>query len=134
LVWQRNLPYLSRIKAAVDAHLRPTAALLEQPDPHSGWTSYDYRLLEALSIIEREKCPTCGNPVWLCHSYDNTIEFEVKVGNDYAKAAIEEYEKDESKPKLTPGQFLYATAVGIENEDGSHEPLPSRREVLKKIG
>lgn len=72
--------------------------------------------------------------MWLCHSYDNRIEFEVKVGNDYAKAAIEEYEKDQSNPKLEAGQFLYAVAVGIENEDKTYDPLPSRREALQKIG
>jgi len=118
----------------VDARQRPTAALLESPDPYSGWTSYDYRVQEAVNIMDRELCKTCGNPVWICHSYDNRIDFKVQVGTDYAKAAIEEYEKDQSKQKLEPGQYLYAVPIGIEDEDGTFDPLPSRREALAKIG
>lgn len=125
---------MSRLKSAVEAHQRPIAALLELPDPNTGWTSHDYRLQEALNIIEREKCPTCGNPVWLCHSTSNEIQFEVRIGACYGKAEIEEYEKDETKPKLGAGEYLYSVPVGIENEDGTYEPLPSRREALTKIG
>jgi hypothetical protein len=118
----------------VDARQRPTAALLEEPDPFTGWTTYDYRVQEAINIMDREMCKTCGNPVWICHSYDNRIDFEVKVGTDYAKAALEEYEKDQSKAKLGPGEYTFAVPIGIENEDGSRDPLPSRREALQKIG
>jgi len=84
--------------------------------------------------MDREICKTCGNPVWLCHSTSNDIQFEVRVGACYAKAEIEDYEKDQSKPKLQAGEYLYAVPVGLDNEDGTHEPLPSRREALAKIG
>lgn len=84
--------------------------------------------------MDREICKSCGNPVWLCHSADNRIQFDVKVGACYAKAEIQDYEKDKGKPELGSGEYLYAVPVGVENEDGSHDPLPSRREALKKIG
>lgn len=84
--------------------------------------------------MNREVCQTCGNPVWICHSADNRIQFDVRTGACYARAEIEDYEKVESNPKLEPGEYHYAVAVGVENEDGTHEKLPSRREALAKIG
>lgn len=117
------------------AHQRPTAALLEEPDPFTGWTSYDYRIQEALNILDREICKTCGNPVWVCHSTDNRIQFEVKTGACYARAEIEEFEDEKSgNPKLGAGEYHYAVGVGLDNEDGSHEPLPTRSEALAKMG
>lgn len=84
--------------------------------------------------MDREVCKTCGNPVWLCHSTDNRIQFNVQTGSCYAKAELEDYEKDESKPKLQAGEYLYAVPVGVENEDGTNDKLPTRREALSKIG
>lgn len=113
---------------------RPTAALLEEPDPFSNWNTYDYRIQEALNIMSREVCQTCGNPVWICHSADNTIDFEIRTGACFGKAAIEEFEDDKGNEKLMPGEYHYAVPVGIENEDGTRERLPSRREAMQKVG
>lgn len=85
--------------------------------------------------MDREVCNSCGNPIWLCHSADNRIQFDVRTGACYAKAEIEDYEDEKSgKPKLGPGEYHYAVAVGLDNEDGTFEPLPSRREAMEKIG
>lgn len=132
-MWDRNIRYISRLRSAVEMRQRPTAALLELSDPFTGWTPHDYRLQEALSIIEKEKCQTCGNPVWLCHSADNSIDFEIEVGACYAKAELEDYEEKPGVEKLEPGQYRYAKAVGIKNEDGSYDPLPRRFEALSKV-
>lgn len=112
---------------------RPTAALLELDDPYSGWTSHDYRLQEALSIIEKEVCKTCQNPVWLCHSASNLIDFDIRVGACYADAELKDYEKLHPDAELETGQYRYAVAVGLENEDGTRDPLPSRREAMEQI-
>lgn len=113
---------------------RPTAALLEESDPFSGWTSLDYRLQEAMSIMEKEICKTCGNPVWLCHSADNRIDFEIKVGACFADAELKDYEKTHpGEPELESGEYRYAIPVGIENEDGSRDPLPSRSEAMQSL-
>lgn len=137
MAWPQNRGYLSRIKSAVDSRQRPTAALLEEDDPYSGWSSHDYRLQEAVNVINREICKTCGNPVWICHSTDNRIEFDVRVGTCYADAEIKEYEKrvdNGEAPKLSPGEYLYAIPVGIENDEGEHDPLPTRLEAMLKLG
>lgn len=95
----------------------------------TGWTSHDYRLQEAVFILDREVCKTCGNPVWLCHSTNNAIDFDVKTGVCYAKAEIEDFEENPGSDKLGAGEYHYAVAVGIKNEDGTFEPLPSRHEA-----
>lgn len=125
---------MARIDSAIKMRQRPIAALLELSDPYSGWTSHDYRLQEAFLILDKETCNKCGNPIWFCHSADNRIDFEVKTGTCYAEAEIADYQKMQGKDKeLDPGEYLYAVAVGIENEDGSRDPLPSRAEALQKI-
>lgn len=113
---------------------RPTAALLELPDPFSGWNSHDYRLQEALSIIEKEVCKTCGNPVWLCHSADSRIDADIRVGACYMDAELKDFEKNNpGEPELESGQYRYAVAVGVLNEDGTRDPLPSRREAMELL-
>lgn len=129
------------MKSAVDARQRPIAALLEEPDPYSNWTSHDYRVQEAIHTIDREVCKSCGNPVWLCHSYDNRIQFDVRVGACYAKAEIEDIEKENERSgvdSLKPGEYRYAVPIGIENgkdKNGkkTYDPLPSRSEALEKM-
>lgn len=116
---------------------RPLAALLELEDPFSGWTSYDYRIQEAINIMDREVCKSCGNPVWLCHSADNRIQFDVRVGACYAKAEIEDVEK--SGRELKAGEYFYAVPTGVESgrdrKTGkmNYDPLPSRREAMQKL-
>lgn len=111
---------------------RPTAALLEESDPFSGWTSLDYTLQEASYLINQELCGACNNPVWLCHSTDNTIDFEAVISTCYAKADLEDLEENPGTAKLGRGEYRHMKAVGIENEDGSFDPLPTRREILTK--
>jgi len=103
---------------------------LEESDPFTGWTPHDYRLQEAAYILNREVCKTCGNPIWLCHSTNNAIDFEIKTGACYAKAELEDFEDNPSNQKLGSGEYHYAVAVGIKNEDGTYDPLPSRIEAL----
>ena len=98
-----------------------------------GWTSHDYRLQEACYILDKEICQSCGNPVWLCHSTNNTIDFEIVTGTCYAKAELEDYEENSANEKLGSGEYHYAQAVGIKNEDNTYDELPSRSEALTSI-
>lgn len=85
--------------------------------------------MEAAYIIGKEVCKACGNPVWLCHSSNNTIDFEIETGTCFAKAELEDFENNPGSEKLNAGEYRYAKAVGIKNEDGSYDPLPTRREL-----
>lgn len=121
-----------RIKSALEMKQRPTAALREEGDPYSGWVSHDYRIMEAMTIMEAEKCGRCGNPVWLCHSMNSSIDFEVEVQTCYGDAELKDYEKTKNV-ELASGEYLIVKAVGIENEDGTRDPLPSRSEAMQQL-
>lgn len=124
---------MTRIGSALEAKQRPTAALLELDDPNSGWTPMDWRLQEAYWVLDRERCPQCGNAVWYCHSTDNRIDFVVSKRICYAKAEIGDYEKTNSRDELGAGEYYIAVAAGLENEDKTRDPLPSRHEALAKL-
>jgi hypothetical protein len=70
--------------------------------------------------------------VWLCHSTHAGIEFDIRVGACYAKAELDDFEKAHpgTEDTLESGEYRYAVAVGILNEDGTRDPLPSRAEAL----
>lgn len=124
---------MTRLRSATTQGHRPTAALLCEPDPKGDYTRMDYLLEDAFFTMDREICTICNNPVWLCHSTDNRIEFEVKVRTCYAKADIESYEKSERGKRLGDGEYLVARAVGLDDGQGNYEPLPSRHEAYQRI-
>lgn len=131
LTWPQNRVLVTRIKSAASHNQRPTAALLAEPDPTANWNQLDYKLQEAMDIMDREICPRCKNPYWLCHSTDNRIDFIVETGVCYASQIIEEHEKT-AKPGL--GEYFYAKAIGLEtDEEGVYDPLPSRLEAFAKF-
>lgn len=113
---------------------RPTAALLELPDPYSDWNGQDYRLEEASLVLDREICKSCGSPVWLCHTASNAVGFEVRSGWCYGKAEIEDYNESNEAPKLEAGEYRYAVAVGAKTGvDDERDPLPRRSEALDNL-
>lgn len=112
---------------------RPTAALLMEPNPHGDWTKVDYLLIDAFHILDAETCTICNNPIWLCHSTDNRIDFSVTKRTCYAKAEIEDFEKSTEGKNLDSGEYLIAVPRGIENATGIDDPLPTRSEAYKSM-
>lgn len=84
-------------------------------------------------MMDREICTICNNPVWLCHSTDNRIDFEVETRACYAKAELEDYQKSARGKNLGSGEYLVARAVGIEGMGGEREALPPRHEAYKRL-
>lgn len=122
-----------RLRSAVKQGQRPCAALLMESDPKGEWTKVDYLLLDAFYILDAETCSICNNPIWLCHSTDNRIDFKIQTRTCYAKAEIEDFESSEKGKKVGSGEYLIAVPTGIEGEDGNPEPLPSRHEAYQKM-
>lgn len=122
-----------RIRSAVKQGQRPTAALLNDPNPQGSWTRIDYLLQDAYYIMDHEICTICNNPIWLCHSTDNRIDFEIKKRTCYAKAEIEDFEKDKVNNKLDSGEYIIASPIGIDDGEGNYEPLPNRREAYERL-
>lgn len=93
----------------------------------------DYMLQDAYFTMDTEVCTICSNPVWLCHSTDNRIDFKVKTRTCYAKAEIEDFESSAKGKKLGSGEYLIAVPSGIEDGEGNEEPLPLRHEAYGKM-
>lgn len=93
----------------------------------------DYLLQDAFFTMDSEICTICNNPVWLCHSTDNRIDFQVKTRTCYAKAEIEDFESSERGKKLGSGEYIIAVPIGIEDGAGEFEPLPSRHEAYNTM-
>jgi hypothetical protein len=89
--------------------------------------------MEAMTIMEAEKCRKCGNPVWLCHTTNNAVDFEVEKNTCYGDAELQDYEKNNQNAPLEVGEYLTVKAVGIKNDDGSYDPLPSRMEAMQQL-
>lgn len=122
-----------RLRSATTQGHRPAAALLCDPDPQGQWLEIDYKLQDAFFVLDSETCSICNNPVWLCHSTDNRIEFVVKTRTCYAKADIEAFEKTKDGKSLGEGEYLIAQPIGIEDGNGEREPLPTRQEAYSRI-
>ncbi len=121
------------IRSAVKQGQRPVAALKYLPNPNEGWTKLDYLLQEAYHTMDQEICSICHNPIWLCHSTDNRIEFKVTTRTCYAKAELEDAEKKDIGKNLGSGEYLVAKPIGLENDEGEPDPLPNRREAYKRM-
>lgn len=124
---------MTRLRSAVNQNQRPVAALLCDPDPHGPWMRIDYLLVDAYYTMDREVCGICNNPVWLCHSTDNRIEFKASVRTCYAKAEIEDFEKSNKGKDLSAGEYVVARPIGLDDGRGNFEPLPNRREAFSRV-
>lgn len=122
-----------RLRSAIKQHQRPTAALLSEPDPHGEWSRVDYLLQDAFLTMEHEICTICNNPIWLCHSTDNRIEFDIQKRTCYAKAEMEDFEKSPQGKNLDSGEYLVARPIGLDDGQGNYEPLPNRREAYERM-
>lgn len=124
---------MPRIRSAVKQGQRPSAALLCESDPYGGWLPVDYMIQEAYHTMDQEVCTICNNPIWLCHSTDNRIDFKVTTRTCYAKAELEDAEKRDKSKSLGSGEYLVARPIGIEDLRGSYEPLPNRHEAYERM-
>ena len=128
-----NRSLLVRLRSVVNLGHCPSAALLNKPNPMGEWSKVDYLLVDAFYVLDSEKCTRCNNPIWLCHSTDNRIDFKVKTRTCYAKAEIEDFENSEKGKNLGNGEYLIAVPIGIEDERGEFEPLPTRQEAYTNM-
>jgi hypothetical protein len=81
-------------------------------------------LAVALTLLEEETCNGCGTPLWIGHSTDNTIAFEVKSSVCYGCAELEkDREQQQNRQKPSRGETRYVDAYSVWGD-----PLPSRFE------
>ena len=78
---------------------RPTTFILRKGNPNGSWGEYDFALAEAAQILDSEFCPSCKQPIWLCHSETDEIQFKVRDEHCYALERIERAQEANSKKK-----------------------------------
>lgn len=102
--------------------------LNDDAQPTDPWTPQDKKLLMAWTILQKETCNECGQPIWICRSSNNNVTFAVRKGVCYSKMAMEKWTKDR-KDKPKPGETAY-TIVSLIDET---KPLPTRAEYLMEL-
>jgi hypothetical protein len=102
--------------------------ILKSRQPSDGWTEFDKKLAVAFQILEDETCSDCGVPIWLAHSDDKDIIFEVKSRVCYSCAAVEAAQEKKSRRKPAKGLKRFLTTRT--RDDTPH--LPSRRKYLER--
>jgi len=69
---------------------------------------WDILIAEAYEIVQREQCPQCGLPKWICGNEDNAIQF--RVVQDSCSAIAEKDKKHafmtKNNKEIPPGVTL----------------------------
>jgi hypothetical protein len=129
LTWPQNYRAAIAVQTAYDMGVPPLTFLKDDSQPTDKWTDADKKLLMAWTILQKETCQECGQPLWICRSNNNNLTFSVRKGLCYAKLAMEKW-KDTSAGKNTkPGEVPYV----LPSRYDETLPLPSRRDYLQQL-
>lgn len=113
--------------------------MLFHEQPTDPWTAYDFKILEAYQILQDEICHQCGNPVWLCHSTSNSVEFKAYETTCYATRERMKRE-DNKKPskeradKKEKAEWGVVTTMTPYKPDYAEGEMPTRREYYESLG
>jgi len=127
LTWPHNYYNYMAVETAVAMGLPPTSFLSEK-EPSAGWSREDKKLAIALTILKRETCQKCGQPLWICRSSERNLLFKVKKATCYASAEYEKAADKKQNKELKPGEYMFTVPYMM--DDG---PLPSRRDYLEAL-
>jgi hypothetical protein len=102
--------------------------------PTGPWKDADRKLLRALQILEDETCGHCGNPVWLCHSEDSNLLWEVRTQVCYAQKEVQSWSEKNKDSRDLP----YAVPYVLKYDDNGrpvhdYENLPGRRDFFSEV-
>jgi hypothetical protein len=87
---------LNLIEASISFRVRPSALILGK-DSRKPWGKWDLLIAEAYQILQTERCSQCGLPVWICHSEDSDIEFDLVEETCFATRERETVHEADSK-------------------------------------
>lgn len=66
-----------------------------------------------MDILDREKCPKCGNPAWIAFNDDNSIQFETEEIVCHACAHTEQEDSTRKDSDKDFGVSRFATAFNV---------------------
>jgi len=104
---------VTAIKAAIAHGVRPSVMVLGE-DSKKKWGKWDFVLAKAYQRYTDEICQQCGYPIYLCHSSDSRIEFEVHKETCFAAAEVERAQ-DRTKDKAYGARFVPYVVIHTEN-------------------
>lgn len=67
----------------------------------------DIALMKAWTMLKRESCPKCGMPIWLGHSTNNYVQFDVDESMCHSCIAVEKHESSQPKNTSRAGIVSY---------------------------
>lgn len=107
------------LEAARANGVRPSTFILGA-DSRKKWDRWDVLLSASAAILERERCPQCGNYRWICGNEDEDIQFKHRY--DYCAAtagvdAINESNARNSSYKKPPGERIRPEPFSVSGRD-----------------
>ena len=127
LTWPKNYSYAIAVETAMSLNLPPTVMLVDGRQPTDGWNASDKKLAMAWTILQKETCPQCGQPLWICRSNNKNLLFSIRKDTCYAYAELEKWQKGKNS-KLKNGEHPY-----IVPKMRNDEPMPTRKQYLTQI-
>lgn len=129
LTWPQNYSAALAVQTAYEMGVPPMTFLKEESQPTDQWTPADKRLLMAWTILQKETCQECGQPLWICRSNNKNLSFSVRKGMCYAKLEMEKWRESTAGKNMKNGEVPYV----IPRRYNEAEPLPSRRDYLAQL-
>lgn len=128
LTWPNNYAYVIAIETAMKLNLPPSVMLTDTGQPSDGWSRADKKLAMAWTILQRETCKNCGQPLWICRSSNKDLLFSVRTDTCYAKAELDKWETSKKGKSLKKGEHPFVVA-----KMRKEQPLPSRAAYMAQL-
>lgn len=129
LTWPHNYSANLAVQTAYEMGVRPLTFLLEEAQPTDPWTVYDKKLLLAWTILNKETCGECGQPLWVCRSNDNNLGFSVKKGLCYSKREMHKWKESQAGKNAKDYESPYVVPTRYDESI----PLPTRQSWLEEL-
>lgn len=129
LTWPNNYYNAIAVQTAVEMGIPPTSLLTDE-QPSKEWSRADKKLAMAWTILQKETCNSCGQPLWICRSTNRDLTFKIRRGLCFATQELEKFKESRNGKNLKKGEYPFAVPV-MRNDDNA--PLPSRREYFESL-
>lgn len=120
-MWDDHAWVVSRIRAALDAQVPPSAVLLRDP-AHTEYDVWDLKMVAALQVYD--ELVSGGVPVYWDQNDD--VFFEVKRVVSRSRAAVDRAQEQDSKSKKNTAGVMY---IPVPKTMGGR-PLPTLEDWL----
>lgn len=127
LTWPHNYYESAAVEAAATWGIAPTS-LLTDKDPSESWSRADKKLAVAYTIMKRETCSKCGQPIWICRSTNKDLTFKPTKAKCFATEEYEKYADSKNGKNLKKGEYFF-----VAPQMAGDQPLPSRREYHESL-